>query len=440
MIRLFERKPVDPRLAAVFRQEERNGLRAAMIGRTIALIVIGLWLGLTRNYPQNVAIVAVVLAFVCLGQVHLQLIGSRFDFPWVKYLFAALDAVLLCFCIIYTDIDVIAPGLEPVMLYRFGVLPWLFLLIAAAAFAYSPGLVVWTGLTTIIAWMVPYVIIVEQMDYIVDWRDLPTGADAEAFKALFFNENFIGRGSRFQEIIALLLVTLLVAMATRRARGIVQRQAEGERERQIVSRTFGRYVPQAVAESLIAGDGTLEPVQRDASVLFVDIEKFTTIAEALPPSSVVDMLNDYFDAVSDAIVRHGGVINQFQGDAVLATFNVPVEDENHARNAVQAALAICGAVQGRSFAGQNLNVRVGVNTGPLVAGSVGSRGRQNYTVHGDAVNLAARLESMNKEFGTRILLSEVTVGLAGDGFAFRQVGEAEVRGKTGRVRLFTVAD
>jgi class 3 adenylate cyclase len=229
-------------------------------------------------------------------------------------------------------------------------------------------------------------------------------------------------------------------MATRRARGIVQRQAEGERERQIVSRTFGRYVPQAVAESLIAGDGTLEPVQRDASVLFVDIEKFTTIAEALPPSSVVDMLNDYFDAVSDAIVRHGGVINQFQGDAVLATFNVPVEDENHARNAVQAALAICGAVQGRSFAGQNLNVRVGVNTGPLVAGSVGSRGRQNYTVHGDAVNLAARLESMNKEFGTRILLSEVTVGLAGDGFAFRQVGEAEVRGKTGRVRLFTVAD
>ncbi len=429
----------DLRLAAVFRQEERDGLKAAMIGRTIVLVVIGLWLGLTRNYPQNVAIVAAVLTFVCLGLVHMHIIGSRYNFPWVKYLFATLDALFLYVCIIYTDLDVIAPGLEPVMLYRFGVFPWLFLLVAASAFAYSPGLVLWTGICTTAAWVAPWIGMVYAMDRTIDWPDIPAGAQAADFLRIFFDDHFIGRGSRVQESLALMLVTLLATMATKRARGIVRRQAESEQQRQIINRTFGRYVPQAVADSLIAGGGALEPVQREASVLFVDIAKFTTIAEALPPAAVVDMLNEYFDAVSDAIARHGGVINQFQGDAVLATFNVPVEDENHARNAVQAALAVCGAVAGRSFAGQALAVRVGVNTGPLIAGSVGSRGRQNYTVHGDAVNLAARLESMNKEYGTRILLAESTVAAAGAGFDFQPVGEADVRGKSATVKLFTVS-
>ena len=428
----------DQHLAAVFRQEERSGLKAAMIGRTIVLLIIGLWLGLSRNYPQNLIIVAVVMTFVCIGLIHLQLLGSRYDYSWVKYLFATIDALMLGLCIAFTDLSVLAPGLEPVMLYRFGVFPWLVLLIAAAAFAYSPGLVLWTGICTTFAWIVPWVRIVEQMDRVVDWRDIPVGATREQYLAIFFDDHFIGFGSRAQEAIALILVTLLLMLATRRARAVVRRQAESDREREVVNRAFGRYVPAAVADSLIAGGGTLAPVEREASVLFVDIAKFTTIAESLKPEQVVDMLNAYFDVAADAIARHGGVINQFQGDAVLATFNVPVEDDAHATNAVQAALAICGAVSGRQFAGQSLRVRVGVNTGPLIAGSVGSRGRQNYTVHGDAVNLAARLESMNKEYGTDILLSETTVQQAGEGFSFRAVGEAEIRGKTGRVALYTV--
>ena len=236
----------------------------------------------------------------------------------------------------------------------------------------------------------------------------------------------------------IIVTASLLALAVHRARRVVQRQAQTEQERELVSRTFGRYMPAAVAEALIADRGALAPVHRTASVLFVDIARFTTIAEAMRPAAVVDMLNAYFDAVAEAIGRHGGVITQFQGDAVLATFNVPLEDPEHAQHAVAAGLDILDTVAGKTFAGVSLRARVGINTGELVAGSVGSSGRQSYTVHGDTVNLAARLEALNKEHSTSILISEATARASGDGFGFREVGVVTVRGKTEPVRLYTV--
>ena len=223
-----------------------------------------------------------------------------------------------------------------------------------------------------------------------------------------------------------------------RAQRVVWRQAAAERERASITRTLGRYVPEAVAEVLIQEGGEVAPVQRTATVLFVDIENFTAIAESRAPGEVVEMLNTYFEAVTDIIGHHGGVITQFQGDAVLATFNVPLENADHAAKAVAAAIDIEREIVGHEFAGVRLKARVGVNTGDVMAGSVGAEGRRSYTVHGDAVNLAARLEALNKQFGTRGLVSEVTVEAAGDGFDFREVGTETLRGTSQPMRLFTV--
>ena len=212
------------------------------------------------------------------------------------------------------------------------------------------------------------------------------------------------------------------------------------REKEILRETFGRYVPEHVAEAIIENRGALEPQQRMATILFTDIEDFTRIAEQLSPGRVVALLNEYFSRVVEIVERRGGVVTQIQGDALLVSFNVPLEDSAHAQNAVRAALEIESTVNRSTFGdGIVLITRVGINSGYVVAGPVGAAHRLIYTVHGAAVNLAARLEALNKEHGTHILVAESTRRLAGSGFTFTALGEAIVRGISEPVPVYTVA-
>jgi class 3 adenylate cyclase len=199
---------------------------------------------------------------------------------------------------------------------------------------------------------------------------------------------------------------------------------------------FGKYVPRRVAESIVAGRGSLRPTQTLATILFCDIRGFTSISERMPPDRVVDMLNEYFTTVIEPIDRNGGIVNQFQGDAMLVTFNIPIADPRHAEKAVRTAAEIQRAVRGRKFAGIELVTRIGICTGDVIAGNVGSGERINYTVYGDAVNLAARLEQLNKEYGTRVLVSGTTVGLLQGAHGLEPVGEVPVRGKAAPVQLW----
>ena len=215
------------------------------------------------------------------------------------------------------------------------------------------------------------------------------------------------------------------------------RMVEGLRERDMIRDLFGTYVPEAVATALVADRGALVPQSARATVLFVDLAGFTAMSERLQPQEIVDVLNSFFSTVVEIIERHGGVITQFQGDAVLAIFNVPLADPDHAENAVRTAVEMHGAIAERTFAGQSLTCRVGINTGEVVAGSVGASGRLSYTVHGDAVNLAARLEQLNKEYGTRTLISGSTAERI-DAIRLRRIGEVEIRGKSEKVSLFAV--
>ena len=203
---------------------------------------------------------------------------------------------------------------------------------------------------------------------------------------------------------------------------------------------FGKYVPESVAKQIVASKGALEPKQLKATILFSDIENFTGTAESIPPKQVVQMLSEYFPAVIEPITANGGVVNQFQGDAMLVTFNVPVEDPRHAEMAVKSALEIQQVLKGRKFAGIELRTRIGINTGDVIAGNVGAGDRINYTVYGDAVNIASRLEQMNKEHGTLILMSESTVELLSDKGTVEPLGELEIRGKNKRIRVFKPID
>ncbi|MBM3557911.1 MAG: adenylate/guanylate cyclase domain-containing protein, partial [Alphaproteobacteria bacterium] len=216
---------------------------------------------------------------------------------------------------------------------------------------------------------------------------------------------------------------------------------EGLRERRRIRETFGKYVSESVASALLkdAEGGRLAAETREATLVFTDIEGFTPLAEDLPPDVLIGVLNEYLELVMAPIQAAGGVINNFVGDGLFASFNLPLADPDHAAHAVAAALGIRAALEGRLFAGRvRLKTRIGINTGLVVGGTVGAGDRLSYTLLGDAVNTAARLQELAKTQGTDILVAEATRARAGEAFRFRSLGEVAIRGRIGAMTIFTV--
>ena len=225
--------------------------------------------------------------------------------------------------------------------------------------------------------------------------------------------------------------------------GQFNNMVEGLRERERFRETFGRYVDESVAATILKreGEGVLAGETREATVLFTDIAGFTTIAEHLAPDALVAALNEYLETVLEPIRAHGGVVNTFIGDGLFASFNMPLACESHACAAVRAAIEIQRAVGGgRTFGdmGAAFATRIGISTGHVIGGSVGAGRRLTFTLLGDTVNLAARLEQLNKDYGTRILVSNSTREACGDQFVFRDLGSVAVRGRSDAANVFSV--
>ena len=215
-------------------------------------------------------------------------------------------------------------------------------------------------------------------------------------------------------------------------------------ERKFIVETFGRYVPETVAAALIKNKGEYKPQNRLATILYTDIADFTSLCETLPPVEIASLLNEYFALLTPIIKKHGGIINQFQGDAMLVTYNVPAIDKNHADGALLTAVEIQETLSHHIFRSKyKMPTRIGINTGKVFAGIVGGEDRLNYTVHGDAVNVAARLENLNKEYNTSILISRATKVLLGEKvkeqIRLTSMGKLNVRGKTNDIRVFAAS-
>ncbi len=429
--------PVQTHIDATFSRAEQAGLKLAIKGRIIALSVVGLWLVVSRGPEHAVEYLTPVLVFAALGAIHYLVIGSARDRPWVKYVFFSTDILLLSMAV-----ALLSPApeiqLPQIFMFKFNIFPFYFMILGVAAFSFSPGLVLWSGLLGAGTWMGAFMWVLSRMDKPLDWSDIPDNPTKEQFLGVFLSEEFVGLGSRIQEAIIYLVVAILIAIVMHRARQTVRRQLAAERDMTAVSQMFGRFVPKAVADSMIRDQGTLTPVERQATVLFTDLSGFTNLTEARGPRAIVDILNAYFDAATEIIGKYNGVVTQFQGDAILAVFNVPIEDDDHAQHAFDAAIELLDAVRSRTFANQQLAIRIGLNSGPLIAGNVGGGGRQSYTVHGDTVNLAARLENLNKEYGTSLLVSQSTADLLSD-VDLRKIGETEIRGLSELVGVYTLA-
>jgi adenylate cyclase len=214
-------------------------------------------------------------------------------------------------------------------------------------------------------------------------------------------------------------------------------------ERDRVKEIFGRYVTTQVSEKILQGKINLGGERRNLTMLFSDIRNFTTMSESLPPEEVVGLLNDYFTEMVDAVFEHSGILDKFIGDGLLAVFGALDEPPDHARRAVLTALrmkALLAKINGeREAAGKPpIAIGIGVHTDDVVVGNIGSRRRLEYTVVGDGVNTCARVESLNKEFGTTILITESTYAALGEEFVCREMPEAQLKGKRHAPKVFEV--
>jgi adenylate cyclase len=242
------------------------------------------------------------------------------------------------------------------------------------------------------------------------------------------------------EVAAPLLAVVLAAFGGTAYQYVV----EGREKRQ-VKRTFSRFVSKDVYEQLVAQPeaARIGGARRDMSVLFADIRGFTTFTERGKPEEVVAQLNDYFSRMVEAVFANRGTVDKFVGDMVMALFGAPLADPDHADHAVQAALGMLEALENQNarWAAEGrpaLEIGIGVNSGDMVAGIIGSDTVMSYTVIGDAVNLGSRLESLNKEYGTRFIISQATRYRLKGRYDMRPLGAVTVKGKSEPVNIFEV--
>ncbi len=217
------------------------------------------------------------------------------------------------------------------------------------------------------------------------------------------------------------------------------------REKREVRRMFGRYVSKDVIDALSADPALagLGGQRRAMTVLFSDIRGFTAASEKGTPEAVVAQLNEYFGAMVDVLFRHRGTLDKFVGDMVMGLFGAPLDDPRHADHAVAAAREMLVVLEGlnarwRAEGRPTVDIGIGINSGEMIAGNIGSSAIMSYTVIGDAVNLGSRLESLNKECGTRILIGEATRALLTSPVPTRPVGEVTVKGRAQPVLVHEV--
>ena len=224
---------------------------------------------------------------------------------------------------------------------------------------------------------------------------------------------------------------------------VVYRVMTDERDKQRIRDMFGKYVNPSVVDQILENPPELGGVDKELTVFFSDIRGFTSLSESMTPQELVNHLNVYLSAMTDIILEYQGTLDKYEGDAIMCFWGAPLPLADHALLACACALKQLAALK-RLNEGwppeRRLNIGIGINSGIMTVGNMGSLGRMNYTIMGDAVNLGARLEGTNKQYSTNIIMSEFTYGLVKDKVVARELDNIRVKGKNKPVLIYELID
>lgn len=368
-------------------------------------------------------------AYFLFTLLNIYISHKRLSPDWLTYLSIAVDMGLIYLLIWSFHLQYMQP---PSFYLKAPTLLYVFIFIALRTLRFEVKFILFSGAAAILGWvaMILYVLLAN-----------PDNTTITKDYIEYLTSNSMLLGAEFDKIISMLIVTLVLAVAIHRGKRLLINSIIESR----MAEDLSHFVPEQVLENLTLSDEAPRAGQArcyQATVMFIDIANFTSLSEKLQPGELVSTLNQYFSALETILERHGGTINQFQGDAILASFAAQHDNFNSAECAIKAAAAIQQCIDLQRFGEQQIqfHARIGINTGEVVGGMMGSAHRLIYTVHGDAVNLAARLEQLNKQLGSQILISSETRHACRDGlFQFESRGETQVRGRNAVTQLYTLA-
>ena len=415
-------------LISIAHQQQESEKLIGWVQLMLALIFASLW-AVSPPSPnifsfQPVPWAVLTYTVFTLGRL---IVSYRGNLPnWLLIVSVIMDMGLLMTLIWSFHIQYMQP---PSFYLKAPTLMYVFIFISLRALRFEPKYIFISGLAAMFGWMV-------LMAYVI--YSVPGDPMITRDYVQYITSNAILIGAEIDKIVSIGLVTIVLGIATLRGRRALIR-AVLDRE---AAQDLSRFISPEVARRITQADQAIQPGDGEAiaaSVLFTDIEGFSAYSETVTPKVLAATLNEYFGAMCDVIDRNGGVITQFQGDAMLIVFNALSAEPDHARKAVQTALEIQNICATRTFGpGKYLPTRCGINTGDIMVGAVGAQDRLVFTVHGDNVNIAARLEQLNKTQGTYVMLTEETRAAIGDSYAFRRVCETVVRGREAPTTVYTI--
>ncbi len=426
----LDKTPPERVLVSIAEQQQESEKLIGWVQLMLAFVFASLW-AVSPPSPntlsfQPVPWAVLIYTLFTLGRL---IAAYRGYLPsWLLILSVVMDMGLLMTLIWSFHIQYMQP---PSFYLKAPTLMYVFIFISLRALRFEPKYIFVSGLAAVLGWLVlmAYVIYSDPEDMMIT-RDY----------VQYLTSNAVLIGAEIDKIISITLVTIVLGIATLRGRrafmwAVLEREA---------AQDLSRFISPEVARRITEADQAIQPGDGDAinaSVLFTDIEGFSAYSETVSPKALAATINEYFGALCEVIDRNGGVITQFQGDAMLIVFNALTTEPDHAYKAVKTANEIQEICSTRTFGdGKRLNTRCGINTGDIMVGAVGAHERLVFTVHGDNVNVAARLEQLNKEYGTYIMLTEETRLACGDGhgYAFRRVCDCIVRGREAPTTVYAM--
>ncbi len=393
----------DPVLRQAVEAEQRIGRRMAGTGRQTAIIIIAILIPFLNFSWEMLWYEGLLFLFWLSGRLRSRYATVGRSLGELAFI---LSDILLLTCIAVVPNPLLGVAAPTAFGFRFHTFDYLFLVLAFATLSYS-WRTVWTiGVTVAVVWLAA-TLIVDLFGHEVPAfsdaaRAMATRFDVPAV-APFLNLNDVQWSLRVQEVVIFLIVAAALTLKGWRANQMLYRQARAAAERENLSRYFAPTMVERLAQQPAA---LAQPQTLEIAVLFADLVGFTERAETSPEAEVVADLRRYYAVIERAVFDHGGTLDKYLGDGVMATFGTPVPEPGDAANALRAARAIVAGVDALEI---GLHVSVGVHFGRATVGDVGPARRLEFAVIGDTVNVAARLEASSREMGARIVLSDALV-------------------------------
>ncbi len=396
-------------LDTTFRDEELEGLRLATRGRVISLSVVAVLLFLLAPPPEVFYYHGALVLFVAIGLADYRVARTSWGRPWHRFVFIALDFALMTFIFVVPNpLDVLPSA--PQMQLRPGNSIYFFMILAGYAFSFNPRLMIWAGLAAASCWIVGTLSIILRPDTLT-WFDATLSeivGNPEESLAEYLDPRFVDVNVVIQEVAVMLIVAGILAGVAARSRRLVRRQVSAARERANLARYFSpNMVDQLARSDQPLGDVRAQPV----AVLFADIVGFTRLSESMTPEAVIALLRGCHGRLSRAVFRHNGTIDKYIGDAIMATFGTPRAGPSDASDALACARDMAETIaewnRERASSGEPpIALGIGLHYGAAVLGDIGGEGRLEYTVVGDAVNVASRLEALTRSLDAAIIASD----------------------------------